>query len=309
MGRRWTICLGLIALFCGAIPATAVAAGSTLAVTVEPPVVEGGFRLHGTHGYSISVIAFSDRESKGTIDFTVRRHGASASYNAPAKVTQDAIHADLGPIGRVDVVRYASGEKKTVHPKCLGGPLTYEPGTYEGVIEFNGERGYTQASDDRVAQLPAWLVFASHGACGSGSGETSGPGEPGARLRGSSFAHGRALSFQVNKNSPKAKTVFTASLRERRDGIRIDRELAGEASPSAFHFDPHLRTATLNPPPPFSGSASLSRSRNSYSPIWTGDLKLAFPGHPVGLAGSGVHVSLVHARLTRNRGPHAEIGG
>jgi hypothetical protein len=175
----------------------------------------------------------------------------------------------------------------------LGGAQTYEPGSYEGVIEFNGEEGYTRARENRVAQLPAWLVFSSHGFCGSGYGETSGPGEPGARLRGVSFAGGRSLSFQVNKNSPKARTVFTASLKERLGGIRIDRALSGEASPNAFSFGQNLRTATLSPPAPFSGSASLSRSKNSFSAIWTGDLALDFPGRAaVSLAGGDVHVSL-----------------
>jgi hypothetical protein len=309
MGRCWIICVGLVGLVCGASPATAVAAGATLVTVSEPAAVEAGFRLNGSHGYSISVIAFSEGEDHGgTIDFTASRHGASVFYSAPASVTTDAIHADLGGIGKVDVVRHPSGLEKTVHLKCLGGSQTYEPGIYEGVIEFNGEEGYTRAREDRVAQLPAWLVFAAHGACGSGSGESSGPGEPGARLRGASFEHGRALSFQVNKNSPKARTVFTASLKERRGGIRIDRRLSGEASPSAFRFDQNLRTATLSPRAPFSGSASVSRSKDSFPPIWKGDLKLAFPGRSVPLAGSGIHVSLVHARFTRSRGPKAEIG-
>jgi hypothetical protein len=102
--------------------------------------------------------------------------------------------------------------------------------------------------------------------------------------------------------------VFTASLKERRGGMRIDRELTGVGPPSAFRIDSHLRTATLSPGAPFSASASLSRSRNSFSPIWTGGLKLAFPGHSgVSLAGPDVHVSLVHARFTRSRDSNVEI--
>lgn len=309
MGQRRIICLGLV-LVCGAFPATVVAAGFTTVATFDAGVVETGFRLHGSHGYSISAVAYSEGGGhRGTIEFTASRHDASVSYRAPASVTADAIRADLGSIGRVDVVRRPSGREKTVHPKCLGGAQTYEPGTYEGVVEFNGEQGYTRARENRVAQLPAWLLFAGRGPCGGGYGESSGPGEPGARLRGVSFARGRNLSFQVNKNGLRARTVFTASLAERRGGIRIDRELAGVAPPSAFRFDPHLQTATLSPRAPFSGSASLGRSRNSFSPIWTGDLKLAFPGRSaVSLAGPGVHVSLVHARFTRSRGPNVEIG-
>ena len=310
MGRRWTICVGLVSLACGVFPATVAAAGFTAVATFDSGAVEAGFRLHGSHGYSISVVAYSQGEGhRGMIEFTASRHHERASYRAPASVTADAIRADLGRIGRVDVVRRPSGREKKVHLKCFGDTQTYEPGTYEGAIEFNGEEGYTRAREHRVAQLPALLLFAGRGPChGGGYGEAFGPGEPGARLRGVSFAHGRNLSFQVNKNSLRAKTVFTASLKERRGGIWIDRELAGVASPNAFRFDSHLRTATLSPPAPFSGSASLSRSGNSVSPIWKGDLRLAFPGRDVALAGPGVHVSIGHARFTRSNSANVGIG-
>lgn len=129
------------------------------------------------------------------------------------------------------------------------------------------------------------------------------------RLRGVSFAGGRDLSFQVNKNGPRKPTVFKASLKERRNGIPIYRALSGTAPARAFRFGRLLRTATLSPPAPFSGSASLTRDKNSISPIWTGDLTLDFPGRSgVALAGSAVHVSLVHARVTRSRGSSVEIG-
>jgi hypothetical protein len=311
MRRPLFICLGLIGLICGAFPGAAVGGVDFAAdATFSPDSVETGFKLHGSNGYAISVVAYSGGiGEKGAIEFTASRHNESASYRAPASVTADAIQADLGSIAKVKVIRRPSGRERTVHPKCLGGAQTYEPGTYEGVIEFNGEEGYTRAKENRVAQLPAWLVFSNQGPCGGGYGEASGPGEPGARLRGISFAGGRGLFFQVNKNGPRTRTVFTASLKERLDGIRIDRTLGGEAPASAFRFGQHLRTATLSPPAPFSGSASLSLSRNSFSPIWTGDLALDFPGRAaISLAGGDVHVSLVHARFNRSNSPDAEIG-
>jgi hypothetical protein len=301
--------LGLVGLAWSAFPA-AFAAGATPVAPLESEPAEGGFRLRGSHGYSISVFAYSEGDGhSGTVQLIARRRGAQVAYRAPASVTAKGVHANLGGIATIDVIRRPSGRKKEVRPKCVDVILAYEPATYEGVIEFHGEEGYTHALASRVAQLPYWLALGPQGSCGgAGYGEVSGPGEPGARLRGISFAHGRSLSFQVNKNSSKARTEFTASLKERRDGIRIDRELAGVTGPSAFRFDPNLQTATLSPRGPFSGSASLSRSRNSFMPIWAGGLRLDFPGRQsVALAGPGVHVSLVHARFTRSDDSSVEI--
>jgi hypothetical protein len=303
--------LGLVGLTL-LVASAAHGAGTNVRATSDAEALEAGFKLNGTHGYSIAVAAYSVGESqnRGAIHITVSRRGELVNYTAPATVTATALHAELGALGRVNVVRNPSGRTKRVRPKCLGGQaLSYEPAVYEGVIEFKGERGYTTAIESRTAAIPTWLLFTNGDFCGSGSGETTGPGTPGARLRGVSFAHDRNLSFQVNKNKPGAKAVFTASLKERRGGIWIDRALAGSASSRAFRFDPNLRTATLSPPSPFSGSASLRRSEDSPSPLLTGNLKLSFPGRaPIQIAGPSVHVSIVHAHFTRSNGPHAEIG-
>jgi hypothetical protein len=214
-------------------------------------------------------------------------------------VTDDSIHARLGTLGRVDLDLHLSGGDKTADSRCLHHPESFQAGTYEGVFEFDGEGGYTHARATRVAGMSWQSLYLGHFACGGGgSGESFGPEEPGARLLGISYANGRTVKFQINKNRPAGKTIFTASLAERRDGIKIYRQLSGVAGPGAFHYGAKVRTATLSPPAPFLGTAHLTRSRNSVSPLLSGDLKLAFPGHTVRLAGPGVHVSLEHARLT-----------
>ncbi len=70
-----------------------------------------------------------------------------------------------------------------------------------------------------------------------------------------------------------------------------------------------MRTATLSPPAPFSGTASLRRDPNAVSPLWSGNLTLAFPGHTVPIAGPAVHVSLEHAKLQYgNEGGDITVG-
>lgn len=309
MRLRLIFCLGLTVLAGGvlAAPATAEAAGSY--DSSEFPGFAASFRLEGSHGYSIRMYAYSGPPGE-TERFSVSavRKGSSAFYSAPARVTATTISADLGSLGKVDLRLNPSGREKTFRLKCSrGDTFTYEPGIYEGVLEFNGEEGYTAV---RATQVPLRPLIEPSTFCrgGSGSGEAVGPGIPGARLRGVSYAGGRALSFQVNKNRPRRVTVFEASLRERRDGILVQREVQGAAKGGAFRFQPDLTTAVLSPPAPFSGSASLSRSPDSVNPIWTGGLTLDFPGRSdVPLAGPTVHVSLVHARFNCSDNGEAEI--
>ncbi|MGN6217661.1 MAG: hypothetical protein ACTHN7_12025 [Solirubrobacterales bacterium] len=273
----------------------------------EVPGYAASFRLEGTNGYAIAISAYSSSPTEeGRIFISAARKGSSASYSAPVRMTATTINADLGSLGKVDLHLDPSGRQRTIPIKCSkGDTFTYEPGIYEGILEFKGEEGYTTVSETRLPLRPQVTSV-----CGGfrGLGEASGSGIPGARMRGISYAHGRVLSFQVNKNRPGAPTVYEASLRERHDGILIGREVWGVTSAAAFRFQSDLQAAVLSPPPPFSGSASLSRSRNSVNPFWTGNLALDFPGRShVPLAGPSVHVSLVHARFRCDGGRSVAI--
>jgi hypothetical protein len=299
LGRFSAALLG--ALICASLLAATASAVRPLEIT-EPP----SFELQGSNGYTIDVSAatpgptgFGLNPRHGRIYLSAGRGNDVVFYSAPAKVTATSIHADLGMLGRVDLALHKSGLEKTVRIKCFRHSETYEPATWEGSIDFDGEGGYTRARATQAEALPGLLLLTHGQACGGGgSGESRGPGEPGARLAGVSYADGRTLKFQLNKNRPGGKTIFSASLRERRDGIRISKEIGGVAPTSAFSFDPLLRTATLHPPAPFSGVAILKRPPTAASPLLSGGLKLTFPGRTVSLTGAEVHVSLVHAKLT-----------
>jgi len=257
-----------------------------------------GFRLQGTNGYVVGIGAYSERpDGRGEISVGVVRrgdNGSGAFYRAPATVSEDFLRADLGSFGRVDLAIHPSGVAERVHIKCSKETYPFESGEYEGVLEFEGEGGYTRVEATHIPFRPPFTSFCGEG---SGKGETRAAGLPGARLQGLSFAHGRRLSFQVNKNHPRRGRVpFSAELSERHQGIQIHRLVEGFAPAGSFHFDPDLRSAELSLPSPFSGSATLSRRPNSVVPSWTGDLSLDFVGHPdVHLAGPGVFVTLTHA--------------
>ena len=302
-----------ILCFCSALLASCLCAAAVAAAPVplltqdEFPGSSAGFALDGSGGYRIAVSAYSSRsDGTGKILFAVSRKGEAASYVAPAIVSDSFVQADLGSLGRVDLALHGSGREKTIPIKCSRETFTYEPGVYEGVVEFHGEEGFTRA---RAAAVPMAPLFSSFCGGGGGFGESFDPDEPGADLRGLSFAHGRRLAFQVNKNGPRAPTIFSASLKERREGISIYRTVSGTAPPGAFHFDRRLRRARLAPPPPFSGTASLLRTPEAaLFPRWTGNLTIEFPGHDVPVTGPTVHVSIRHAHFIRSGDADVEIG-
>lgn len=298
--------MNLKPILCVCLAALALAAPAEASLPGPPPVAaraeflgySAGFRLQGTNGYVIGIGGYSERpDGKGRVYVGVVRkgeHGSGAFYTAPATVSEDFFKADLGSFGRVDLALHPSGREREIHIKCSKQTYPFESGVYEGLVEFEGEGGYTRVEATHIPFQPPVTSF-----CGgvSGKGESRGPGLPGARLQGLSFSHGRRLSFQVNKNHPRRGRVpFSATLNERHEGIRIQRSVEGFAPADSFHFDPGLRSAELNLPSPFSGSATLHRRPDSVTPSWTGDLSLDFIGHPgVRLAGPGVYVSLTHA--------------
>jgi hypothetical protein len=313
MKRRGIFGLGLVVLLAALVPA----AGALGARSVDRFQGFGTtFELQGSNGYALWVSAYSKRrDGRGWISIAAGRNDGVAFYRAPARVrgeaakdsTATSIEADLGKLGRVDLLLNRSGREESFRFKCGGPKETYEPGVYEGTFEFEGESGYTRAVASSVPLEPG-LFSLSIGCSGSGYGETSGPGTVGARLKGLSFAHDRILTFQVNKNNPHSRVVYSASVRERRAGIYIYRTTEGTAGSDAFHFDPELRSATLSPPAPFSGSATASSDPDSLLLGWHGNLELAFPGRTIPLAGPGVHVSLAHAHYTRSNSSTVEVG-
>jgi hypothetical protein len=298
MNLKPILCLFLATLACAAPAEAALPRPLPVAARAEFLGYSAGFRLQGTNGYLIGIGGFSERpDGRGRVYVGVVRkgeNGSGAFYTAPATVSEDFFKADLGPFGRVDLALHPSGREREIHIKCSKENYPFESGVYEGVVEFEGEGGYTRVAATRIPFQPPVTSF-----CGgvSGKGESRGPGLAGARLQGLSFSHGRRLSFQVNKNHPRRGRVpFSATLSERHEGIRIQRSVEGFAPADSFHFDSSLRSAELSLPSPFSGSATLRRRPSSVTPSWTGDLSLDFIGHPdVHLAGPGVFVSLVHA--------------
>jgi len=256
------------------------------------------FKLEASHGYSILGLAASERiDGRGEVVLIVYRKGGSVTYLAPATVTPSRLEADLGALGRISADVVPSGKTERLRSDCgEGGVRTVEPRLYRGTFEFHGEHGYTEAA---AFDVPEDTRFLTGLACGAqAGGEATGPGLPGARLRAFFHHDRRRLSLQLNKNRPAKATFFSATLGERRGGIKIERTVSGRQSAQAFEYDPMLRMATVELAAPFSGTAHFLRGATPAN-RWTGSLSVDFPGEPgISLTGAGFSVNAVHARRT-----------
>jgi hypothetical protein len=288
MRRRLIIGAFAVLALAVLLPATAAAAG-----------VAGIFQLRASHGYRILVLAGADRSGHGETTLFVGRGHSLARYTVAATVTESTIEADLGALGRIDVVLVGSGEK-VQRRICGGRRVEVEPATYEGTIEFHGEGGYTDAS---ATSAPFDYGSLLRTVCGSvGFGMSAGPGVPGAALFASRQRGSEHVHLDVRKNGRSKRTRIEARVSEEREGIQIERATMFFAGSAAFSYDPQLRRATLRPPAPFSGHAIFRRGAGA-GHRWSGNLSVDLPGREgVPVAGGGFGARLLHAEWSESRG-------
>lgn len=293
MFKRLLLAL-LVTMFLSA-PGVAAAAGE------EETGGFGAFRLKGTHGYEVLVLATSmPRFKHGEVLIFVTGRTSAVTYFAPATVTTTTIEADLGPLGTISVAFGPEGGLEDVHSRCSeGGSVEVQPGSWVGTVDLTGEEGFTHAEGSRLKSIVSPFLDLICG--GVGIGETTGRGMPGARLIARSATKKRTLYLQVNQNRPGGPVRVEASLEERHHGFIASREVVRRYAGDAFDFDPQLQSAALSPPAPFSGHASFNRDAKPHN-RWTGNLVIDFPGRAnVPMTGGKFNAALWHARRTEDR--------
>jgi protein-S-isoprenylcysteine O-methyltransferase Ste14 len=253
----------------------------------------GAFELHGSNGYLVRVWGLLARHGgQGSALVLVRGRGGAVNYFAPATVTRTAIRARLGDLGEIDVDFNPSGRPMRERPVCGGEPVLFDAGSYEGTIDFTGEQGYTEV---HATSVKGDLQFALDGVCG-GPLRMRTSSLPGAELSIVHHVSGVGASLTAEKNGPRARSAFEASVAEERDGVGIERFVGIWAPSTAFDYDPLLRTAVVEPPPPFSGRATFRRNARPAN-RWSGHLTVDFPGRSgVSLTVGSPSAKLVHAK-------------
>lgn len=292
---RWSRIVTLVAI---AIAASSCFTGVARAEGEEDTGASGTFRLQGSHGFSLLVVAFSRPHFKhGEVAVFAFKRRELVIYLASAKVTPTTIDADLGQVGKLGVEFQPNGPPERVHPSCRRAQsVTYEPGTWVGTIEIEGEEAFTEVPRDRVKAVASPFIEA--GCAGTAIGETVGADVLGARLVARSASKRSGSFLQANKNHRGARVYLEASIDERRAGLTISREVGGYFTPSAFEFVPSLQSAVLDPPAPFAGHATFRRNAKPSNRL-TGNLTVDFPGHAdVPLTGGTFKAALVHAQRT-----------
>lgn len=279
MSRRFAV-VGVVLSLLGsglAVPAGAGAKPS-LPPRSQPVAV---FQLKGTGGYSLTFIG----KGRAVGLLAVKDSGAVASYETRGRVTPAGIRARFGRLGRVAVEFRPTGRVLHLRPPrgCRGGVRKAFGGVFAGTIRFRGEQGYTRGGAGRARGLmevgPTWRCKNPQNA----RGRAAGPSLPelgtiGTTL-GATSTRGR-LAFgaaAVKRSGKPSEALFSVSSTERRGGMAIERAAVAFGPKRTFVLDTGLGTATVSPPPPFRGSATLTPAPDGTT-HWTGSLEVDLPG-------------------------------
>lgn len=250
------------------------------------------FRLPASNGYSFQVKT-QGSQTLVSVWRNERTAKTSAIYDVSESATPEAINADLGSLGHIDVRFVPSGETRTIelrpprkHSDCQA-PLRVVRGlgTFTGTISFHGEDGYTSVD---AAQAWGSVGPEVHSRCGRrpprGGPSEAPPDVERVWIKEDAFLFARHVSSKTStgttlllvSTSRRYARYLVEKLEIPRPGLTIQRSASVAAPRSAFTFRGDLSSATLRPPAPFEGEATFSAARHSLS----GDLTVALPGAP-----------------------------
>jgi hypothetical protein len=268
---RLGACLVLLcAVALAASPARASAPAQSSAAPKGPLPAPQAFRLQASNGYTLLVVDEpSPSGNRWPLFIVAYTKDGGVVYEAPATVTETSMQADLGDLGEISVSFQRSNRATSV--RCLGKKIYFDSGNYVGTIVFHGEERYTSVE---ATTAPGDVDYLLGGICGHGFGGSSGR-RSNAVL--SVRNPGLGPQLRVRKSRPGAAALITASLSEHSNGISIKRVTGLRMPGDDFTYDRRLRTATVQPPTPFAGSARFDLGKKA-GRRWYGDLKVDMPG-------------------------------
>jgi hypothetical protein len=253
-----------------------------------------------------------------------RGPASTTTYLAHGKVTPTSIAASFGDRGRIAVRFRPSGRKlhatRKAGCKRSGDGVLARFGIFAGELRFQGEGGFTSAEVHRVPGRSvdfSALVACLFGAAPRGQQAVLPPPKlpwgfhlPGAEVGVRKAtpetpsvhthpSHGpKSTTLLADHKTPLTRTVFAAQVRGRgqvrllalesasEGPIGVIRFVKAKADPSVFSVNGILSSASIKPPPPFSGTGAYQQGPGN-TKSWTGSLAVSFLGAPrVPLTGS-----------------------
>lgn len=275
----------LIALTALLLPAVSLASGS------PPGLPEGVKYLHieevtlpGSNGYRITISGYPGNK----VQLLAQRPSEEIEYLTHGKVTPTSIKASFGQLGKVSLQFRPSGKVRQIRvgqkcPAFRPSVVKAQLGTFAGTARFSGESDYTEVAPGRVGGDPgARLSRKLKLECRAFS-EASKPDYSDNLIAAASTPKG-FLEFTASTSPPLAAPIspgdpysFLAFMSEKTEGMSIFRTVTVSGPASAFDFDSTLKSATVTPPLPFTGSASYERNANG-SGTWLGTLAVPISG-------------------------------
>jgi hypothetical protein len=245
------------------------------------------FTLSGSHGYRINVIATPAKRGKNVFVTAAKREG-EVEYATHGVVGRNgSIHAGLGDVGLISARFRPDRVSRRPGPhNCRGGAEVVRYGHFQGVIQLQGDLGYTSVRRRRTAGT---VTTSPRQVCRESAGGEG--GRPTAELlAGAGSVRFAAYRAPLGGGRSGELTYFAASALSTRGrlSIRSSVSIGGEASQlSLSGTGAAPQSAFAAPPPPFQGSAAFHLTSPT-SATWEGNLSVALPGFgSVPLTGAG----------------------
>jgi hypothetical protein len=304
----------------GAVVATALAilalppgASAKAPLGKEAPTVTATMSVPASNGYSITVM--------GTSRYVVllaEKGSVFAVYQVPGRVTRKGLRANFGRFGRVSVRFKRIGRPKAIERNpsargCKGRGPVQESGRFEGTIRFRGEGGFTEVTAKSAKGSVMSRFRHSCGARGerraTGALAAAEDADTGTALLVEDKSPNRTVGLMILNidagPSPGEPGLFLslpiATVTEVLGRMTVAEAAIVEGDRGSLLASPvgiEPRTATVNLPPPFAGTASYLEQAGS-PPSWTGSLKVRLPGGEVPLTGAGFTALLCHEKSPR----------
>jgi hypothetical protein len=253
------------------------------------------FQLRGSNGYRLNV-AVVNRRAQLFFRKGVRQGGLSVAYFLREKLPPGPdLHFPIGNAGEVNLRFVPRGRpEETTLPGCKGGPQVIEKGFLVGTVRFRGRGGFTTVDAHRThvivfrsppmtcrkVKAPRNIVTvglpASGGEVPEGLERLIAGSRPGSPIFG-------ALRLEEEKGVIGGGELpdFSASISRRESGAEVTYAADVSGRPNSFEVPESLdppATATVEPPAPFSGSATFALTAPRHAE-WSGDLAVELPGY------------------------------